>query len=184
MHPHPDKWPNSLDRRLPEPLPGEFEARLRHIDLKLAELARRSTAQLPEGLADRVFEASAALLPKPHVEVQRQPQLRLTWGAAARPKLLSREAWGRFAMAASVLLVASVALWFMHVPYQHAPYAYRSAEPDAWHAAEVMLALRNLPTDSATAIENDIAYLLHTKDLQSFEELAGDLRLLVAELDT
>ncbi len=150
-----------------DPLPADFEPELRDLDALLAEQARREP--VPDRLADRVFEASVGGLPR------RKPL------PAAGPAavgwiqiLLSSQAWrGRLAMAASLGLVFILAGLFMRGPGKTIdPPPERSIVLAAW--------LTEVPSDGD---DDEVAHLLDTAALSSFDELTGELDEIIAEFD-
>lgn len=88
----------------PEALPDYFERDLAEID---GLLARTSRTHMPSGLIDRMFRASAPLLPTAPLRLSPAPV-----PAAAR----SVNWMSRLALAAVVALMCSVSLQFLTVP--------------------------------------------------------------------
>ena len=164
-----------------QPLPDEFDELQRVIDARL-QLSVRSTA-VPKGLSGRVFEASVMLLPKQASQPIEVRSLRL---AGTERSIFNRLAWGRLAMAASVFIAAGVGVWMMNqsspqklvVMGPERPVVRDTGLLDPLLAAE----FATLPEGSASDVERELSYLLDTNELTSFDDLTGELALLVADL--
>jgi len=98
-----------------QPLPGDFSPAMRELDSRLTQSARQTPASA--GLVERVFEASASLLPEHQTSDAAASRWRLIPTVPGRALQLHRLAWGRVAMAASVLIACGIAVWFL----EHAP---------------------------------------------------------------
>ncbi len=161
-----DNYPSST----PDPLPADFSPGLREIDDRLAREARRET--VPMGLADRVFRASVEYLPSPP-----RPR-RLRPVRTAREPLWSL-AWGRLALAASVVLAVGAALWLVQgrsgriERVEIGDVAVRGALPPE---------VERLLMEPVGGGDSELASLLDTRDL-TFDDLAGELAMLVAKLE-
>lgn len=171
----PDQSPNDglvpgsgpADR---EPLPVEFEPDLRAIDALLRQHAEE--AGIPAGLADRVFDASAAELPRPQVAPRRGPALKpaLPWWTWRMP---SRRPWrGGLAMAASLGLAFIVAAIYLSKP-SHAVEGPSGLE--AALAVDIEWSLEEL--------DREVGYLLETAVLISEDDVTGEIGGLFPELD-
>jgi len=165
------------------PLPNEFDELERLIDAQLRASARQGA--VPMGLSGRVFEASVMLLPKQASETVEVRSLRLV---GTERSIFNRLAWGRLAMAASVLIAAGVGVWMMN---QSAPPSLVAIVPNGpltgdSNFLDPMLAsdFATLPEGAASDVERDLSYLLDTNELTSFDDLTGELALLVADLGT
>jgi hypothetical protein len=161
------------------PLPQEFDELQRSIDTQLRQTAHQTI--VPMGLSDRVFEASVMLLPRQASEPVEIRSLRLV---GTERSIFNRLAWGRLAMAASVLIAAGVGVWMVN---QSAPspvvgpgtIVFLDPQPsDSALAAE----FATLPEGAASDVERELSYLLDTNELTSFDDLTGELALLVADL--
>lgn len=165
-----------------QPLPGDFSPAMRELDSQLAENARLTP--IPAGLVDRVFEASASLLP----EHQSADAVASRWrlipgipGVSGRSLSIHRLAWGRVAMAASVMIVCAIAVRFLHHPSGSAPELAEKHKTPA--ALDVHSNLNWFTDDSTVQLDNDMAYLLDTSDMTSADDLSRDLAVLASNLE-
>jgi anti-sigma-K factor RskA len=163
--------PNHDDReRRLEPLPGDFSPDLQAIDERLAELAAQSVVR--SDLSQRVFAASVQNLP---ANVGGNRNLRFVdrvWGG--------RQAWGQFAMAASVAIAFGIALWFVQGPHTNPINNVATLNSDV--DVSVVSMLRHLPAEPSH-LENEFDYLLETSDLTSPDEITSELAMLVREME-
>ncbi len=172
MNPYPDHLADPRD-----PLPAEFGPELGRVDDAVGQAA--GGAPLPAGLADRVFEASVARMPRPLLRPTTLRPAAKRWAGAA-PVRSSR--WSRLAMAASVALAFGVAGWLVRPPVpQESPENRRllvASPTDDVLAPDVVWLLMQ------PAAENDpeVALLLDTEDM-TFDDLAGELAMLVSRLE-
>jgi hypothetical protein len=172
----------------PGPLPREFEAELRRIDDLLARGAMPIVT--PVGLIDRVFTASARLLPVPLVNAGGDRRLRLA-GAGDLPRhhrrAVTASSWGRLALAASVALAFVMAGRFIAVQVGgESPILVQRP-----HSLERLAVLR-APADSRNLEQylmnghgelqlTELDYLLVTNDT-TFSDLAAELQVLAGDL--
>ena len=173
MNPYPDHLADPRD-----PLPAEFGPELGRVDDAVAHAA--SGAPLPAGLADRVFEASVARMPRPLLRPATLRPAARRWAGTA-PVRSSR--WSRLAMAASVALAFGVASWLVRPPVPPPSPENRgvlviTSTTDDVLAPDVVWLLMQ------PAAENDpeVALLLDTEDM-TFDDLAGELAMLVSRLE-
>ncbi len=165
MRLHRDHFDNEL-----QPLPADFEPSLREVDAHLSMLARRES--IPQGLADRVFEASATYLPA----AAARPRLRLV---GAHIRVIHRTAWGQLALAASVMFAFVLIMQQMPVGVarqSNLPVVMNAVSSGqratAWYAAE-----------SVDAVGREVGFLLDTSDVDSYDDLNRELAMLVADHD-
>lgn len=127
---------------------------------------------VPSGLADRVFEASAALLPR-----QAAAPRGRTWTWSSQPFTVG-SLWGRLAMAASIALAFFVAA-------RMAPHA-AVAPPLSPDVELVLLELAGdsdgLLADFDDPVVGRVEHLLVTRDM-TFQDLTSDLAALAADLE-
>ncbi len=162
MNPYPDRLAEPRD-----PLPAAFGPQLGRVDDAVAQAA--SGAPLPAGLADRVFEASVARMPRPLLRPETLRPAARRWAGTA-PVRSSR--WSRLAMAASVALAFGVASWLVRPPVPPAGPENRGLQPDVvW-----------LLMQPAAEGDPEVASLLDTEDM-TFDDLAGELAMLVSRLE-
>ena len=162
-----DNYPSST----PDPLPADFSPGLREIDERLAREARREA--IPMGLADRVLRASLDYLPSPRprrlqpVRTTREP----LWSVA----------WGRLALAASVVLAVGAALWL--VQGRSGPTGDDMVKAgDGGVRGALPPEVERLLMEPVGGGDSELASLLDTRDL-TFDDLAGELAMLVANLE-
>lgn len=167
MNPYPDHLAQPRD-----PLPAEFGPELGRVDDAVAQAA--SGAPLPAGLADRVFEASVARMPRPLLRPATLRPAARRWAGTA-PVRSSR--WSRLAMAASVALAFGVASWLVRPPAPPASPESRRLLVDS--RTDVLVWLLMQP---AAEGDPELASLLETEDM-TFEDLAGELAMLVSRLE-
>jgi hypothetical protein len=156
--------PEPADHRPRQRGPGyvfDGPAELREVDAMLAEYARRSP--VPAGLADRVFNASAGLLP---ARRRRDRVLRLQ-------PVSPVSTWGRLALAASIALAFFVAARVL--PFGR-PTPLLS--PDVELILLEFAGVGDLDEPGYAAVE----HLLVTRDM-TFRDLTSDLANLVADLE-
>lgn len=187
------------------PLPADFEPSLHEIDMLLAHTALIDGAHAPSDLSQRVFEMSVSSLPSSaSTSTTAAPALRLIGGEAGSETLpLSNDrrrrlaGWSRFALAASVLLVAGVTLWTTWPRTPEQPIA--GARPEARGGEDAVVkppVVRTASIDfgdlnrfdaanpsDIDAYENEFSYLLDASEVRSFDDLNNDLRQLVAQLE-
>ncbi len=161
-----DNYPSST----PDPLPADFSGGLREIDDRLARAARREA--VPLGLADRVLRASVEYLPSPPRPRRLQPV------RAAREPLWSL-AWGRLALAASVVLAVGAALWLVEGPTERSNVVLVG---DGGVRGALPPEVERLLMEPAAGGDSELASLLDTRDL-TFDDLARELAMLVANLE-
>lgn len=193
--------PNLQSHR--EPLPGEFDRAQIDVDHLLAHSARAESQLdmeqgISSGLSQRIFEMTASSLPTP-VQGEAQPRLRLVEAEVVQVARDSRWAfagWSRFALAASVLLVAGLTLWTTW-PTQSPTLPIAQGEgdrgPRGATAPEVRTAssidltdLNHFDASNPSAIdayESNFSYLLDASEVRSFNDLNTDLRLFVAQME-
>lgn len=166
--------PRHASSQIP-PLPGSFDDQERRIDAQITQALGVDANMVPEGLADRVYQASVRGLPAPLPLPLREAQ-------PLRPHRLvvGRLAWGRLAMAASVLLGIGLGIWSLQPSRPVGPSSV--AQIDIRLDGPLATELAMLPQGSATDMENELSYLLDTNDLTSFEVLSGDLVRLLADV--
>lgn len=147
-------------------------------------------------MAQRIFEMTAPMLTAERVANGDVPSLRLVEAdvvTIATPHRLQIGSWARLAMAASVLVVAGVALWttWPRVPAQ-GPIASGNnnnslgGAPNIVRAAINLDDLNSLDADnpsSLDSLQNEFAYLLDASEVRSFDDLNDDLLLLVQQLE-
>ncbi len=172
MNPYPDHLADPRD-----PLPADFGPELGRVDDAVAHAA--TGAPLPAGLADRVFEASAA----PMTRLQlRPPTLRPAVRRWAGTAPVRGCRWSRLALAASVALAFGVASQLVRPPAPSASPENREwlvvASPTDVLAPDVVWLLMQPAAEGDT----EVASLLVTEDM-TFDDLAGELAMLVALLE-
>lgn len=154
--------------RQPEPLPAEFSDAQRRVDEAISAAVGRSA--LPRGLADRVYGASASLLPGVgSADIRTQTSVRLA---------LHRTVWARLSLAACVLLAAGVTFWFTESPSQ---------DDDRMDGHGMLASLDefvNLPQSSTGEIDNEVSYLLDTNEVTSFDMLDNEMSSVVSDFET
>lgn len=180
----------------PEPLPAEFDAELAQVDSLLSH-ALHDEAPAPIGLSQRVFEMSVASLPAAS-ESQRATQqpLRLVAASTVRVTRYTFATWRSLALAASVLLVAGVALWVTWPRGGNADrFTLNNDNPDPASSGNTKPVARSVKLDfpdlnrlaekpsDLDALEGEVSYLLDVAPLRSFDDLDNDVRLLVQQLE-
>jgi len=165
----------------PQPLPVEFEPRARQVDALLSRAVRVDRDHMPHDLSQRIFELSVGSLPAIAGERERAAltgTLRLVGTPARRSRLTLAAAtgagrsggWGRMALAASVLLVAGIALTI--------------SQPRTAAAKIDVPYLGLLATDTEVdSAASELWYLLDSTQVRSFEDVSSDVRMLVQELE-
>ncbi|MHC4947654.1 MAG: hypothetical protein ACYTG1_05265 [Planctomycetota bacterium] len=152
-----------------EPLPGDFEPELLDLDARLVRDARHG--RVPSGLVDRVFRASAGLLPAPAPLPLRSP------GVPATGAL-----WGRLAMAASVGLAFVVGSWLLRAERTRpGPPVHVAVAPAGLATSRVLDREAEQVLFGADG-SSEVGYLLETRDL-TLDDLSSELAMLVAELE-
>ncbi len=151
----------------PGPLPAEIPPHLQEVDKQLQREAHR--VQVPQSLANRVFDASVGLLPgrsrTPQIEV-----LATISNLGSGFSTVPASKWGRLAMAASIGLVAMIAF-------------DASRSPDLPHlVAGIDTALAPTYHEVVGKTISDMDYLLVTRDV-TFEDLDIEFSILAADLD-
>ena len=144
----------------PEPLGGDVAPELRRLDTTLGRLAL--SADVPAGLARRVFAASVRLLP-----------VRPLAPAAERRAPTTSRRWpdlgvlcGRLALAATLALAFVMAARFLERPLSAAD--------------SVLLAdLGFLESDPLEQLDSEFAYLLETRTV-TFDEVSGEINSILA----
>lgn len=146
-----------------DPLGEGFDPADREIDSRLSDLLRGASV-MPFGLPDRVFDASAHLLPT--AAARSAPQLRLVGGRSIRLRNQVTSRWivSRVAMAASVALACAIGL---KVCLPAAPTADDSANATNWAMFEEL--------DSGYG---SLSRLLQTNDM-TLDDVTGELTMLV-----
>lgn len=143
----------------PGPLPAEIPPQLHSVDTQLQREARR--LGMPQGLANRVFDASVVLLPErfrtPHVEV-----------LATLTSPTSK--WGQLAMAASLGLVAFISFQASQSPKM----------PQL--IAGIDTVIKPYYHEVVGETISDMDYLLVTRDV-TFADLDMEFAILAADLD-
>lgn len=141
----------------------ELEPELRMIDEQLARLGAEAIEDVPAGLSARVFEASVSLLPTGRVDAE--PVL-----AVVGPRR-GVQWWGRLAMAACFGLAVVIASTLTTGP------AVESPEFDV-----ALSAYQDVLADEPYAHVEDaaVSHLLSTASLSSYEEVTGELELLIS----
>ena len=169
MNPYPDHLAQPRD-----PLPAEFGPELGRVDDAVAQAA--SGAPLPAGLADRVFEASVARMPRPLLRPATLRPAARRWAGTA-PVRSSR--WSSLAMAASVALAFGVASWLVRPPAspENRSLLVDSRTDDVLAPDVVWLLMQ-----PAAEGDPEVASLLDTEDM-TFDDLAGELAMLVSRLE-
>jgi hypothetical protein len=166
-----------------DPLPADCSPLERQVDELLAENALR-TMSLPATLADRIFDASASQLPLPATLKIAGTQ------STGRSLLVPGLTWGRLALAASLGLAFCVCMMIVRLP------SSRSAAPDVHSMASghgravgtdqraLMAAeMESLPATSIDDVNARMSYLWESDDLNSLDEVRGEMNKLIAALD-
>lgn len=176
MNGRPARWTSDMGEspHHTEPWPGSgLSPELAEIDSMMSRCARRQP--VPEGLADRVFDASVELLPARRRRGGRVLRLR-----PARPVSIS--SWGRLAMAASIAIAFFTASLLTPLGGPR-----KLLSPDVELAllefagaadAELPWTLRELDDPQL----GQVAHLLVTRDM-TFRDLTSDLAALAADLE-
>jgi hypothetical protein len=156
----------------PGPLPPGVEPELREVDDLLSREAKQ--AEVPAGLADRIFSASVGDLPRPAVRRRPAPVVHV-----ARRSLLSRFGpagqWrGYAAMAASLGLAFVLASVFMRGPASQPDLRLTSYEVVFANAEEVLNA------DPLGAFDHEVSHILETGGWSSSDEVAGELEAIIS----
>ncbi len=172
MNPYPDHLAEPRD-----PLPAEFGPELGRVDDAVAQAA--SGAPLPAGLADRVFEASVARMPRPLLRPATLRPAARRWAGTA-PVRSSR--WSRLAMAASVALAFGVASWLVRPPVPSTSPQNRRLLADSRNDDILAPDVVWLLMQPAAEGDPEVASLLDTEDM-TFDDLAGELAMLVSRLE-
>lgn len=166
---NPEHQPN------PERLPADFDSALQKTDERLSDLARLAASRTPQGLSNRVFEASVGDLP---VGTERgaavRPEARPEW----RPRLAGTRrnwrviatGWGRLGLAAALGFAFVVAGVVMDGP---------PAQPGGELAA---LDIGWLEEDPLDDVDAQVAHILDTDSL-SYDDVAGELESMIASLE-
>jgi hypothetical protein len=193
---------------LPDPLlldhlPVECSLAEHRIDGLIGDLAFADKAAAPVDLADRIFQASVSQLPASGEVVTMALAGRTEhWGEARTAATMQRWslrnlAWSRIAMAASVGLAFCVCLVVLRSPAHRASGPVLAAghsndnmlaRADAASARASLLTSRmadlNAPgTDSIDDVNRRMGYLLETDDLNSLDDVRGELNQLIAALN-
>lgn len=158
----PGRWTEDMERPADQ-TPPEF----REVEARLSAWAR--SRPVPPGLADRVFAASAALLPSGR---RRRPSL------LQMPRLASLSAWG--GIGGRLALAASIALAFF-VAVRVTPQAHESNRL----TPEVETVLLEYAGVDAGFIDPRVASvesILRTRDT-TFGDLNSDLARVAADLE-
>jgi hypothetical protein len=162
-----------------EPLPAEFPAELRRIDRALHADAGRFV--VPDGLEERVFDASVELLPN-RGRAGRGGARRLRVVGVRRPggpaRSWGRSQWGRMALAASLGLAFLVAAFVMQRGASRPMPVASGSIVDVggrWLEEDPRDAMRD-------QMDREVAYLLDTRDISS-HEVTSDLEAIVADLE-
>jgi hypothetical protein len=179
MNSRPDQAPNFFSlppggtdpaSRASEPLPEGFEPELRAIDALLGDHA--AEADVPVGLAQRVFEASVGDLPAG----PRRPRREAAPGPArpwrALPLTTQRQWRGGLALAASLGLAFVIAAVYVSRPAGEVP---TPSSLDTALAFDIDWPLEE--------VDREVGYLLETADLVSEEDVTGEIGGLFPELD-
>ncbi len=172
MNPYPDHLADPRD-----PLPAEFGPELGRVDDAVAQAA--SGAPLPAGLADRVFEASVARMPRSLLRPATLRPAARRWAGTA-PVRSSR--WSRLAMAASVALAFGVASWLVRPPVPSTSPQNRRLLADSRTGDILAPDVVWLLMQPAAEGDPEVASLLDTEDM-TFDDLAGELAMLVSRLE-
>ena len=151
----------------PEPLPPEYGRELLALDAMLRREAEGRPC--PPGLSERTFAASVTLLPK--------RSRRITAGAPMAAGRRSPQWWSRLSMAASVGLAFVIGSIFVRAPAEPA------AEPSWYDVVASSDTASWLATDARMIEHEKIAYLLEVGSSDSLSHAAGELEMLVAELE-
>lgn len=157
----------SFQQPQPGPLPAEIPPHLQKVDMQLQREARR--VQVPQSLANRVFNASVGLL----LGRTRTPQIEVLATISNIGSGLSTvptSKWGRLAMAASIGLVAMIAFDASRSP--NLPQLVAGIDKE----------LVQTYRDVVGKTISDMDYLLVTRDV-TFEDLNMEFAILAADLD-
>lgn len=178
--------------RTPEPLPIEFDLEQVEVDQLLSRsMAADARREIPEGLSHRIFAMTASALPTP-VAGETQPRLRLVEAEAVklvRGDRWMHAAWGRVALAASVLVVAGLTLKIAWPKQSPQPVAHGNGAapvPDVRAASIDLTDLNHFDAANPSAFdvyESNFSYLLDASEVRSFDDLNSDLRLFVAQME-
>jgi len=147
-----------------EPQDAAFDARDRALDARIGELLRE-TSRAPHGLSDRVFNASAALLPN-RAEAP-APQLRFVPATSRRHRITARRrAISRLAMAASVALACAIGIKVCMPGATATTVASATSAETNWNVL-----------GSGSFGYSEVSHLLET-DSMSLDEVSGEIARL------
>jgi hypothetical protein len=201
---HPFDSPDSGDARsVPERLPADFNPRLVGIDSLIARQAQHDLADgTPDGLADRVFDASVELLPQTTARPLRlaptsasADRIRSRFALWGMSRMSSRMVWGRVAMAASVALVFGLGALMMHtanlqpakpstpLAKSHGDAARADNDSFVTTLADAASDLESSPFGSVEDFDRRVGYLRDANDVTSLEEVRPELNSLIASID-
>ena len=150
-----------------EPLPGEVPASLRKLDALLNADVQR--LNVPSGMAGRIFQASAPMLPG----LPGQP-IPFTKPTQPMRVALHQTVWARLALAASVAVACCVAAWILHRPARIVSVAVVN-DGNGTALASAFEAEHH----ASAKYEATLTYLFDTQDVTP-EELKGELAMLVS----
>jgi hypothetical protein len=160
-----------------DPLPEDVSPGLRDLDARLAGMARRAT--VPMGLAERVYQASAAMLPQATATHLRYVPVPIPRRA------LHQTAWARLAMAACFVLACTVAVALVQRTPVVTPggsqehFVLHQPQDDVDQFGALAWALQPTHLSSWTNPDTDPAFLLETIKLTG-EDLRKDVTLIVS----
>jgi hypothetical protein len=161
----------------PEQLPEQFGHELRRLDALLGRCAQQD--RVPSAMAERVFNASAHLLP-------RRERLRLIGtDVPHRAVPMHRSIWGRLALAACVGLMIFAAARLLHTPTRLPELPGPGVVVQVEHDAPVAVAARPValtPDEERLLLGSSFAYLFDTRDL-TFAELERDVARLARDIE-
>jgi hypothetical protein len=168
-----------------EPLPEEISPQLQAIDERLGRAA--AGQGVPAGLADRVFLVSVSMLPRRHVSTT--PRLRLAGHEGPHSRriangnptiVLHRMAWAQLALAASVMMACAVAAWLLLPEAGTGTLLAKNGHANGDIAPLLIKELNQVPQESVSELDNQLAHLLDTSDLKSPDDVTGQLSLALA----
>ncbi len=162
-----------------EPLPVVFSAAERRIDSLLREQALHQP--LAADLADRIYRASRAELPRQTLRLQpaaAKQSAALLWSKRSTM-------WSRLALAASLALAFCVCITLMNSG-RSTPSSNSVARISPSHRSPrtpTVAEIESLPASSIDEIDTRMGYLLETDDVKSFEQMRSELNTLIASLE-
>lgn len=186
--------PDSTDR---DPLPMGVDLESSRIDRSIARMATRDLRAVPSDMSERVFRASAGMLPQRQTTAVTAERLPLNFNSFRM--LLAHMNVGRVAMAAMVLLAFGIGALMMHTSgvkslgdsmLAHGGERADRARPSAaginpsTHVAdwEIAAVTMNAAPGSVDEMNDKVSYLLEADTLTTPEEVRSDMVQLLASL--